>query len=110
MTENESYSIRIISKVGEAKSQFIESINLAKNGGFSEAKAMFKEGSRLFTEGHKVHMELLTKESNNEFSNLSLLLIHAEDQLNSAETLEIIAKDFIDLYEMVNSKIITKGW
>ncbi|MEG0094177.1 MAG: PTS lactose/cellobiose transporter subunit IIA, partial [Erysipelotrichaceae bacterium] len=30
-----------------------------------------------------------------------LLLLHAEDQLMSAEAFSIIAKEFIDLYEII---------
>ena len=44
---------------------------------------------------------MLTKEANGELGNAGVLLIHAEDQLMSAEAFKIIAEEFIDLYKKI---------
>ncbi|MEG0240261.1 MAG: PTS lactose/cellobiose transporter subunit IIA [Erysipelotrichaceae bacterium] len=92
---------QIISAVGTARSLYIEAIQDAKEGKFDDAKAKIKEGEEVFVEGHKVHAELVQKEANGEEIKFQLLLLHAEDQLMSAEAFSIIAKEFIDLYEII---------
>lgn len=92
--------MQIISAVGTARSEYIEAIRLAKDNKIEEAKAKIEEGEKIFLEGHHAHSSLLTKEANGELS-VGLILIHAEDQLMSAETLKIVATEFIDLYENV---------
>lgn len=92
---------QIISAVGTARSLYIEAIQDAKEGKFDDAKAKIKEGEEVFVEGHKVHASLVQKEANGEPINFQLLLLHAEDQLMSAEAFSIIAKEFIDLYEII---------
>lgn len=92
---------QIITYVGTARSCFINAIQCAKEGKFDEAKDMIKQGDEAFVQGHDGHSELLTKEANGELSVTGLLLIHAEDQLMSAEGFRTIAEEFIDLYKRI---------
>jgi PTS system cellobiose-specific IIA component len=89
----------IISCVGSAKSSYIEAIRQVKEGKIEEAKATIEQGRQTFVEGHRAHAELIHREANNEKIEPSLLLIHAEDQLMSAESFGIIAEEFISIYE-----------
>ena len=43
------------------------------------------------------------KEANNELGALGLLMIHAEDQLMSAEAAKTFALEFIDSYERIEA-------
>ena len=45
-----------------------------------------------------VIMHMIQKEAAGEKSEFSLLLMHAEDQLMTTETLKIVAEEFIELY------------
>lgn len=90
---------QIISAVGMARSSFIEAIEFAKNRDFEQAEAAMKEGDEYFLQGHHAHASLIQKEANNEKIDFSLILMHAEDQLMSAETFKILAQQFIDLYQ-----------
>lgn len=98
MNREEEISFRIIANCGEATSCYFEAMNLAREGKIEEAKAKVEEGGKVSVEGHKAHMELLTAEANGEKTNIGLLLIHAEDQLNKCEILEIMANQIIDDY------------
>ena len=95
----ELISFQIIAAAGQARSVYIGAIELAKEGKFEEARQEIKNGEEVFVEAHKVHMELLTKIANNEKVEVDVLLVHAEDQLMSAETLKIMAEQMIDIYE-----------
>ena len=52
-------------------------------------------------QGHHAHAELVQKEAAGEKSEYSLLLMHAEDQLMSAEAFGILAEEFVDVYKMM---------
>ena len=52
--------------------------------------------------GHDGHADLLAKEANGELNESGLLLIHAEDQLMSAEGFQTIAEEFIALYKRLD--------
>lgn len=95
----ELIAFQIISTVGAARSLYIEAIQDAKKGDFEEANKKIDEGSQLFLEGHHAHAELIQKEASGEITNLNLLLVHAEDQLMSAEAFKIISEELIDVYK-----------
>lgn len=88
---------QIISSVGMARGSYIEAIDLANEGKFEEAEAKIAEGEEFFTQGHEAHAQLIQKEASGEKTEIVLLLLHAEDQLMSAENFKIIAEKFIDL-------------
>ncbi len=97
----ELIAFQIISAVGTARSMYIEAIQEAKRGNIAAARQMVEEGSQVFLEGHHAHAELIQKEASGEASQINLLLMHAEDQLMSADAFKIIADEFIDLYESI---------
>ncbi len=87
----------IIANVGSARSCFIEAIDLAGEGKIEEAEARIAEGEQFFLVGHAKHGEMIAQEAAGEHIDPSIILIHAEDQLMSAETFKILAGKFIDL-------------
>ena len=102
MEGQELIAFQIISAVGTATSSFIEAIQQAKQGNYAEAEKLMQDGDEAFTEGHKAHAQLLTTEANDKHNEpLSLLLIHAEDQLMTANAFKTIAKEFIDVYKRI---------
>lgn len=101
MEEIELASFQIISAVGEARSLYIEAIQEAKIGNFKSALEKIEEGKKMFEEGHNAHLGLIQKESNGEEVIPKLILLHAEDQLMSAEGFKIIAEEFIDVYKSI---------
>ena len=91
----------IISSVGMARSLYIEAIQEAKAGNFEQAQELIKQGDESFTEGHHSHAKLIQQEAGGEKVETGLLLIHAEDQLMSAESFKIIADEMIQNYERI---------
>ena len=97
----ELIAFQIISAAGTARSMFVEAVREAKKGNFEAAEAKIKEGEECFVEGHKAHMEILTKSAQGESVTMDLLMTHAEDQMMSAETYKMLAQEIIDLYKVV---------
>ncbi|CGF63219.1 PTS system transporter subunit IIA [Streptococcus pneumoniae] len=48
---------------------------------------------------HKIHSNLIQKEATGEKIGFSLLFMHAEDQMASTEIIQLLSKEFIDLYQ-----------
>ena len=97
----ELLSFQMISFNGSARSCFVEAIMAAKEGDFERAEQLMAEGEEQFVEGHRVHAQLIQKEASGEATAVNLLLIHAEDQMMSAEFLKIIAAELIDIHKRI---------
>ena len=98
-------AFQIISAVGTARSCYIEAIQEAKKGNYEAAQQLIKDGDEAFVEGHDAHAGLLQKEAEGGAgSTLSLLILHAEDQLMSAEGFKTIALEFIDVYKRFDAE------
>lgn len=99
----ELLSFQIISAVGMARSSYIEAMQEAKKGNFDAAEAKIKEGEEYFTQGHTAHAGLIQQEAGGDPVHPTLLLLHAEDQLMSAETFKIMAQEMIDSYRRITA-------
>ncbi len=93
---------QMISLNGSARSCYVEAVTAAKKGDYEAAEQLLKEGDDLFIEGHKVHAKLIQEEAQLNAIPISLLLIHAEDQMMSAELFKIIAIEIIDLHKKID--------
>lgn len=102
MEELERICFQIISNVGLARSSYIEAIHKAKAGDYEGAAACMAEGREQYLAGHAAHFELIQKEAKGEQVGGSLILVHAEDQLMSAEGFQIIASELIDTYQRID--------
>ncbi len=103
MEELELLCFKLITAAGTARSCSIEAVKEAKKGSFEEAKKLMEEGEKQFSSAHDIHSEILTKDAGgSESGNGSMLLMHAEDLLMSAETFKIMAVDLIDICKAMN--------
>jgi PTS system cellobiose-specific IIA component len=93
----ELVAFNIISSVGSAKSLVMESMMNARSGKFVEAKENIKQANELLIQGEKAHFEVITQEAKKKNIGLSLLFIHAEDQLMSTVTLRDIATEMLEM-------------
>ena len=100
----EMICFQIISSVGSARSCYIGAIQAAREGRREESMELIREGKEQFVEGHHIHMDLLAKAAEGELDmgECGLLLMHAEDQLMSAEAFGILAEEFTELYALVH--------
>lgn len=100
----ELVAFQIIASVGSARSCYVEAIQEAKAGNFEQADALLKEGDKNFNEGHHAHAGLIQQEASNEQVDIKLILMHAEDQLMSAESFKVIAQEFIEVHKLLQGK------
>lgn len=100
----ETICFQLISFAGSAKSCYMEALQAAQESKFDEAEKLMKEGLSLFQQGHRVHATLIQQEANEEKIDIRLLLMHAEDQMMSAETIQNLAEQIITLYKRLDEK------
>mgnify|MGYP001157833089 CR=1 FL=1 len=97
----ELLSFQMISFNGSARSCFIEAIAAAKEGDFDRAESLMAEGEEQFIEGHRVHAQLIQQEAQEGNTEINLLLVHAEDQMMSAEILKILSAELIEIHKRI---------
>ena len=100
----EQICFELISYSGAAKSSYIEAVEIAKAGKAEEAYRKIEEGDAHFLRAHHAHTGLLQEEGNKEGGLLTrLILVHAEDQLASAETIKIVCLQLIEVYDRIKT-------
>lgn len=95
----ELISFQIIAAAGTARSSYIEALQAAKEGRYDEASEIIKQGDEAFVEAHHIHAELIQKFAAGEDPGANILLIHAEDQVMSAEVFKLLAEELIEVYK-----------
>lgn len=90
---------QIIAASGGAKSAYMAAIDAAKEGDLEKARELMAQGEEFMNQGHEPHAKLIQQEAAGESAPVSLLLIHAEDQMMGAEQFKALADQMITLYE-----------
>lgn len=99
----ELIAFEIISNVGMAKSLAIEALRAVRTGNYAKGNEMLEEASKFLTEGHHAHAALIQKEAAGEKTEFSLMLMHAEDQMMSAETIKTLVEEMIEMYKLLKN-------
>lgn len=89
----------IIMHSGNAKSNAMGAIKAAKAGEFKLADDNIKKAEADFVEAHHAQTDLLTKEAQGEKTEVSLLMVHAQDHLMTSMTFTDLAKEIITLHK-----------
>lgn len=101
MENLEEIIFQIILHGGNGKSCSMEAIMAAKQGEFGVAREKLKEAGDALNEAHQIQNSLIQKEVRGDRTEVSLLMVHAQDHLMNAITMRDLATEFVDLYETV---------
>lgn len=99
MNDMELIAFEIISNVGMAKSLSIEALREARAHNYIVAEDKLEEAKKFLLEGHHAHTTLIQREATGEKLDFSLILMHAEDQLISAETIRDLSEEIIAMHK-----------
>ena len=97
--EQEMIIMNIIIHSGSCRSYSMEAIGLAKEGKLEEAAAELEKASEEISAAHKVQTGLIQKEARGERTDVSLMMVHAQDHLMNALVVRDLAREFVHLYE-----------
>ena len=82
-------------------------IEEARDFNFDEAVSLIKEAREDLKSAHQTQTELIQGEARGEKSELSLILVHAQDHLTTAMIMIDQAEEFLNIYRLL-SKVIKK--
>ncbi|WHX43045.1 PTS lactose/cellobiose transporter subunit IIA [Mesobacillus sp. AQ2] len=102
MVNLEETIFQIILHGGNGKSSAMEAIAAAKRGDMLGAREKLADASNELNNAHLIQTSLIQGEVRGEKTELTLLMVHAQDHLMNAITLKDLASEFVDLYEYVN--------
>lgn len=101
-------AFEMIANVGTARGLYIEAIQEAKKGEYEKAEKLIEEGKQVFVEGHHAHSDVLAMQASGVKIPMNIFLMHAEDQMLTAESFEIMAKELIAVYRLMDERIADK--
>ncbi len=104
LEELSQVAFQIITNAGEAKSEAMLAIYDAKENKINEAKEKLSKANKSINIASEAHFELIQAEAQGIQINIPLILMHAEDQLLSTQTLILLAEEFVALYEKIGKK------
>lgn len=95
----EEIILNLIMHSGEARSYAMEALQLAKAGKFKEARETIMKANDELGHAHNAQANLIKGESDGKKTEVSLLLVHAQDHLMTTMTLKDLVIEMIDIYE-----------
>jgi|GEM_PF-109313 len=102
--EIQEISFQMVLHAGNARSLFIESLRLLISGNDNaEAKKKYDEGAAELVEAHKQESLFMAKYGNHEEVEMDIFLVHANDHLSMATTMQELCCELKPLIETVNS-------
>lgn len=92
---------KLITHSGDAKSLLFEAIQLAKTGDFKGAEEKIEQAEEQLSMAHKEQTTLIQTEAQGNATEVSLLLIHAQDHLMNTIMFKDLAKEFVEIYGLL---------
>ena len=100
----ETIIMNLIIHSGEARSFSMEAMKLAKNGQIEAARDLIEKASEELSNAHASQTQLIQGEAGGNKTEVSLLLVHAQDHLMTSMTLKDLAQEIIDIHEKLQEK------
>lgn len=92
----------IITHAGDARAFAYEALRIAQAGSFEKAREKLIEAQRELDFAHNTQTKLIHAEANGEKTQMSLLLIHAQDQLMTAISEKTLIENMVEMYNEIN--------
>lgn len=92
----ENIAFAIVGHVGAARSMVMEAVRLSRSGDFEGAQRLMDQANDELVLGEREHFKVVTREAKSGDVKLSMLLVHAEDQMMAAETIRDLAVEMIE--------------
>lgn len=97
----EEIIMNLIVNGGDARSNAMNAIEYAKVGEIERARGLIGGANDALDRAHDYQTKLIQEEANGNKTEISILMIHAQDHLMNAMTVRDMANEFIQLYETI---------
>jgi PTS system cellobiose-specific IIA component len=102
--EMEMIVMDLIVNAGNAKSQAMQAISLAKKGKTEEAKAAIEKSSQDLAKAHQTQTGLIQEAARGNEQPINIFMVHAQDHLMTAMLARDLANEFVELYQKIAEK------
>lgn len=92
-------AMSIIAGAGDSKSYAMEAIYNAREGKYEEAAINLEKAKEALRDTHSIQTNLITKEMQGEKTEVTLIMVHAQDHLMSAVMIKDLATEIVMMYE-----------
>ncbi len=99
MNEYEMSIFEIIQHAGMGKSYSYEALDALSENRLEDIKECFKKADEEFTKAHEVQTKLIQSEAAGNKHEVTLLMVHAQDQLMSAMESRTLIERIIELHK-----------
>lgn len=96
--------MELVVNAGDGRSCAMEALAAARDGLFEKAEGLMKQAEEAIVKAHKVQIDIIQKEAAGEKTEVSLLMVHAQDHIMNAMTVMDLAKEMIRMYRMMQQK------
>ena len=94
-------AFKIINASATAKAHALEAVEFAKEKNFDKSLELISQARDALGPGSAAHGELVQYEAQGNLFQVSMLLMHSEDQLLNTETIIIMAEQLIEVYKKI---------
>lgn len=104
----EEIVMNLIVNGGDARSNAMSAIEHAKDGEIGRARELIVEANEALDRAHDYQTKLIQEEAEGNKTEVSILMVHAQDHLMNAMTITDMANEFIHMYEAfknINNKV-----
>ncbi|OQO98744.1 PTS lactose/cellobiose transporter subunit IIA [Geobacillus sp. 44C] len=99
---NEQIAFQLILHSGNARSKIIQSLREYRVGNKEVADQLLKGAEEDLSLAHDIHFQMIQKEAGGQNTEITLLLMHAEDHLMSTLSMKELVKEMIELFKEKN--------
>lgn len=89
----------IVAYAGDARSNLIQAIEIARKGNYEEAEKLIEEADESIKEAHNTQTTMLSKEAAGEDLELSFIMMHGQDHLMTTLLLRDLVEHIINIYK-----------
>ncbi|WP_291256545.1 PTS lactose/cellobiose transporter subunit IIA [Fusobacterium sp.] len=95
----ETIAMSLVGNAGEARSLAFEALHEAKKGEFEKAEELLKKSHKKNLAAHELQTQLICEEANGNSTEMSLLMVHAQDHLMTSLLARELINELIDIYK-----------
>lgn len=101
MDQLEKDIFEIIVNAGQGKAYAYEALSEAEKGNFEKIDSLYENADEYFNKAHNIQTRLMQEEMNEDSKLVSLLMVHAQDQLMTALESRDLIKSLIKMYQKI---------
>lgn len=95
----EIIAMTLVGNAGEGRSLAFEALNEAKKGNFEKAEQLLKESQKRTLAAHEIQTQLICNEADGNKTEMSLLMVHAQDHLMTSMLARELITELIEIYK-----------